>query len=56
MSAGQLDDFPIWPQTRQRGTPKYLAPEIVLGQQYGKQADWWAFGVVLYQLRVGIVN
>jgi serine/threonine protein kinase len=37
------------------GTPRYLAPEIVLGQQYGKEADWWAFGVVLYQLLVGIV-
>ena len=36
------------------GTPEYMAPEIILNQGYGKEADWWAFGCFLYELLVGI--
>ena len=32
------------------GTPYYLAPELVNGEQYGFKADMWALGVVLYEL------
>jgi serine/threonine protein kinase len=27
-----------------------MAPEIVGGQGYGYSVDWWAFGVLLYEL------
>ncbi|XP_076928138.1 putative serine/threonine protein kinase IRE [Bidens hawaiensis] len=36
------------------GTPDYLAPEILLGMGHGATADWWAVGVILFELLVGI--
>ena len=32
------------------GTHTYMSPEIINGKSYGKEADWWAFGVILYQM------
>ncbi|CAL4067792.1 unnamed protein product, partial [Meganyctiphanes norvegica] len=32
------------------GTPDYIAPEIIAGLPYGKSVDWWALGIVLYEL------
>ncbi|BAO41978.1 protein kinase C-like 1 [Kluyveromyces marxianus DMKU3-1042] len=32
------------------GTPEFMAPEILKGQAYTKAVDWWAFGVLLYQM------
>jgi serine/threonine protein kinase len=32
------------------GTPVYAPPEMVMGRRYGRAADWWAVGVVIYEL------
>lgn len=35
------------------GTVEYMAPEVVLGQAYGKAVDWWSFGALGYDLMTG---
>lgn len=35
------------------GTPEYLAPEIILSKGYNKAVDWWANGVLIYEMAAG---
>ena len=35
------------------GTPEYLAPEIIQSKGHGKPADWWALGILIYEMLVG---
>ncbi|XP_043362718.1 LOW QUALITY PROTEIN: cAMP-dependent protein kinase catalytic subunit alpha-like [Dermochelys coriacea] len=35
------------------GTPEYLAPEIILSKGYKKAVDWWALGVLFYEMAAG---
>ncbi|KAH8920753.1 hypothetical protein BT69DRAFT_1308956 [Atractiella rhizophila] len=35
------------------GTPEFMAPEILLEQRYGMAVDWWAFGVLIYEMLLG---
>ena len=36
------------------GTAAYLAPEILLGEKYDMSVDWWSFGILTYEMMVGI--
>ena len=36
------------------GTPYYLAPEIILHRGYDKAIDYWAWGVLLYEMITGV--
>jgi len=36
------------------GTPDYLAPEILLRKGHSESVDWWALGVCLYEMMIGI--
>lgn len=35
------------------GTPEYLAPEVIKGEKYTKSVDWWAVGILVYEMITG---
>ncbi|KAJ3692335.1 hypothetical protein LUZ60_012685 [Juncus effusus] len=45
--SGQEGEFQI------RGTPMFMAPEVVRGEEQGKEADVWALGCVIIEMATG---
>tara|TARA_R110002050_G_scaffold283282_2_gene431641 strand:+ start:200 stop:487 length:288 start_codon:yes stop_codon:yes gene_type:complete len=38
------------------GTPEYLAPEIIQSKGHGKAVDWWALGILIFEMLAGYVD
>lgn len=36
------------------GTPEYLAPEMILQSGHNFAIDWWALGILIYEMRIGV--
>jgi len=36
------------------GTPEYLAPEMIIGSGHDHTLDWWALGILTYEMIIGI--
>ena len=37
------------------GTPQYMAPEVILGDSYSFEVDYWSIGICLYEFCCGIL-
>ncbi|XP_025084206.1 protein kinase C iota type-like isoform X2 [Pomacea canaliculata] len=35
------------------GTPNYIAPEVLRGEDYDFSVDWWALGVLMFEMLAG---
>ena len=35
------------------GTPEYLAPETIRNKGHGKGVDWWALGILIFEMLTG---
>ena len=54
----KLSDFGLAKQASSSntfcGTPEYISPEMILGRGHNHTADWWALGVLTYEMLTGV--
>ena len=36
------------------GTPEYIAPEVITRKGHDKAVDWWAVGILIYEMLIGV--
>lgn len=54
----KLADFGLAKMARESnsfcGTPEYISPEMLLGLGHDHTVDWWALGILIYEMIIGI--
>jgi len=35
-------------------SPEYVSPEMIKGEEYGHSVDWWALGILVFEMLVGL--
>ncbi len=54
----KLSDFGLAKQATSSntfcGTPEYIAPEVLLSTGHDHTADWWALGILTYEMLTGV--
>lgn len=54
----KLSDFGLAKQATSSntfcGTPEYIAPEVLLATGHDHTADWWALGILTYEMLTGV--
>lgn len=53
----KLSDFGLAKHARESntfcGTPEYISPEMLLGTGHDHTSDWWAVGILIYEMLTG---